>query len=217
MKLLILGATGRTGKHVLALALERGYKVKCLVRDPSKISTSSNVTIIQGDPTNDVDLELALKDNEAVISVLNVSRMSDFPWAPLRSPKTFMSDVMSNIITLSKKYSLKRVVVCSAWGVSETRKDIPFWFRWLIDLSNIGAAYKDHERQEKIIENSSLDWTIVRPVGLTNTDKHQMAKESFDNVPKPELTINRKTVARYLLESLERDTLVRKKVVISGN
>ena len=188
-----------------------------MVRDPSKISTSSNVTIIQGDPTNDVDLELALKDNEAVISVLNVSRMSDFPWAPLRSPKTFMSDVMSNIITLSKKYSLKRVVVCSAWGVSETRKDIPFWFRWLIDLSNIGAAYKDHERQEKIIENSSLDWTIVRPVGLTNTDKLQMAKESFDNVPKPELTINRKTVARYLLESLERDTLVRKKVVISGN
>jgi len=215
MKLLLLGATGRTGKYVLTLALERGYKVTCLVRDPSKINTSSDVVIIQGDPKNGTDLELALKDNDAVISVLNVSRISDFPWAPLRTPKKYMSEVLSKLVSISNAGAVKRIVICSAWGVSETKKDIPFWFRWLIYSSNIGAAYRDHERQEKVLEGSNLDWTIVRPVGLTNRTKDQIIKESFDNIPKPTLTINRKAVATYLLDCLKADTMIGKKVVIS--
>ncbi|MEO0331023.1 MAG: hypothetical protein AAF223_04960, partial [Bacteroidota bacterium] len=46
------------------------------------------------------------------------------------------------------------------WGVADSINDIPKWFRWFIDNSNIGVAYQDHERQEKILSKSSLDWTI---------------------------------------------------------
>lgn len=215
MKLLLLGATGRAGGRVLKQALDSGYEVTCLVRNPQKVISSSEVTIIQGDPKSRNDLEGVMKGVDLLISVLNISRKSDFPWAPLRTPKTYMSTVVSNIISLSKKHPLKRVVICSAWGVLETKKDIPFWFRWMIDMSNIGVAYKDHERQEKLMESSGLDWTIVRPVGLTNGTKKQQVRESFNNDPKPSITINRSTVASYLLDSLHKDELIGKKVVIS--
>ena len=156
-----------------------------------------------------------MKDCSAVVSALNISRTSDFPWAKLRTPKTYLSDVMSNVITLAKKLSIKRVVVCSAWGVLETRKDIPFWFRRTIDFSNIGVAYKDHERQEKLLEASHMDWTIIRPVGLINSKKIQNIQESHENVPKPSLIISRRSVGHFMIDCIENTALIGKKVVIS--
>lgn len=215
MKILILGATGRTGKHLVQVALQKRYEVVCLVRYPEKVSPAKYLKILKGNPINLEDLENAMQGCDAVISALNVSRTSDFPWAKLRTPKTYLSDVMSNVIAVAKKHTVKRVVICSAWGVLETRKDIPFWFRWMIDNSNIGAAYKDHERQEHLLESSDVMWTIVRPVGLVNSKKTQTIRESFDNTPKPSLTISRLSVARYMVESAENTMLIGKKVVIS--
>ncbi len=215
MKIFILGATGRTGKHLVQSALQKGYEVTCLVRTPEKMTQVEGLTILKGNPINIRELESAMKNCDAVISSLNISRTSDFPWAPLRTPKTYLSDVMANVIAIAKKYSINRLVICSAWGVLETRKDIPFWFRWTIDFSNISAAYKDHERQEELLEASGLNWTIVRPVGLINGTKLQLVKETFENSPKPSLTIDRATVANYMIESLENTTVFGQKVVIS--
>ena len=64
---------------------------------------------------------------------------------------------MKNIIEESKTFSIKRIIMSSAWGVSDSRKDIPFWFRCTIDFSNIKYAYRDHEKQENLLENSELN------------------------------------------------------------
>lgn len=215
-KLLLLGATGRTGKHVLQLALQQGYQVTCLVRDVSKVESAANLKVFEGNADNEKDLANALQDVDVVISTLNVSRVSDFPWAPLRTPKTFMSDVLSKLIELTDQHPIEKLIICSAWGVAETKKEIPFWFRWLIDTSNIGAAYRDHERQEVVIEASNLNWIIVRPVGLLNSNKKQQIKQIVDNRQKPKLTIYRNSVATYLLDCVANDDLIGKKVVISG-
>lgn len=173
------------------------------------------LNILEGNPAKKTDLEQAVAGTEAIINVLNVSRKSDFPWAKLRTPETFLSDVMSLLIPLSKQAQVRRLVVCSAWGVLETKADIPGWFRWFMDNSNIGAAYRDHERQEALIDKSKIDWTIVRPVGLTN-GKKQKVKVTVENNPRPSLTISRLSVAQYLVDCLNQDELIRKKVVISS-
>ena len=126
-----------------------------------------------------------------------------------------ISDTMESLVQISNNKNVARIVTCSAWGVAETRKDIPKWFKWFIDNSNICVAYKDHERQEKIITKSKLNWTIVRPVGLSNSTKEETIKESFVNEPKPSMLISRRSLAKYLVESLENDTLIQKKVVVS--
>ena len=48
------------------------------------------------------------------------------------------------------RYGLRRLVLTSAWGAGETAAEIPGWFRWFIQNSNIGPAYRDHERQEAL-------------------------------------------------------------------
>ncbi|HEU5289633.1 MAG TPA: NAD(P)-binding oxidoreductase [Cyclobacteriaceae bacterium] len=216
MKVLILGATGRTGKIVLQRALEEGYEVNCLARNSIRIRKQNRLTVFEGNPTNTADLENAFSDCNAVISVLNVSRKSDFPWSKLRTPENYLSETMKVLIPIAEKRNVKRIVVCSAWGAAETKKDTPGWFRWFIDHSNIGAAYRDHERQEKLLSDSNLDWTIVRPVGLINSTKNQKVKESFDNNPKPNLIISRKTVGEYLIACMRNKALIKHSVVISA-
>lgn len=216
MKILILGSTGRTGKLILAEALKQGYEINCLVREPNKIIEKHKMlNIFKGSPQCISELENAIKDCDGIISALNISRKSDFPWSKLRTPETFLSDVMKNLILLSQKNKIKRIVVCSAWGVAETEKEIPLWFNWFIKNSHIGAAYKDHERQENLLELTNLNWTIVRPAGLTNFKNEKKLIESYNNEPKPNLTISRNNVAKFMVSALLRDELVRQKPVIS--
>lgn len=215
MKVLLLGATGRTGKWVLEAAIAKGYEVHCLARNSQRIQPRKGLTIMEGHPENQAHLEEAVDGCHFIVSTLNVSRKSDFPWTPLRTPSTYLSDVMKQLIPIAEQRDVKRIAICSAWGVSETKKEIPGWFRWIIDNSNVGAAYRDHERQEQIVQSSKLDWTIVRPVGLTNSSRPETIRETFRNQPKPTLTISRKSVAQYLINSLEREDLIKKAVVIS--
>ena len=65
MKLLVLGASGRTGQHIVAQALSRGHTVTALVRDPGKITARDGLTLIQGTPTNAADMAGAVGDTDA--------------------------------------------------------------------------------------------------------------------------------------------------------
>jgi putative NADH-flavin reductase len=215
-KLLILGSTGRTGKFLLAEALERGFEVNVLVRDVQKIKIrSEKLTIFGGTPSNKEDLTKALQGCTHVLSALNISRNSDFPWSGLRTPKDFLEKTMQNLIELSKTNSLKNVMVISAWGVAETKQDIPFWFRWMIDFSNIKYGYRGHEQQEKLLQNSAINYTIIRPVGLTNFEKTKPIIVTKNNIPKPNLLISRKNVARFMLNVLEKEEFFREVLVVS--
>ena len=220
MNILLLGATGRTGRLVLAEALAQGHTVHALVRRPARLQAVANqyggqLRLFEGQPTDGAVLAQAMAGCQGVVGVLNVSRTSDFPWAPLRTPPTLLSDTMRQVITLGQQRAIQKVVVCSAWGVGDTKNHLPGWFRWFINNSNIGVAYTDHERQEQLLAQSGLPYTIVRPVGLTNGKRQQQVQVSYSNQPKPRLTINRLTVARFLLSALTDDALTGRAPVIS--
>ncbi|MEM9001724.1 MAG: NAD(P)-binding oxidoreductase [Bacteroidota bacterium] len=215
MQILLLGATGRTGKLILEKAPEKGHDVNALFRKSGWIKQRDGLKIFDGNPNERTDLEKAISGCDAIISVLNISRKSDFPWSSLKTPKTYLSNVMALLVSIAEKRHIQRIAVCSAWGVSDTKTEIPKWFKWLIDNSNIGIAHKDHERQEKIIMESNRNWTIARPVGLTNSRRKEKMRETYANIPKPSLLISRQSTANYLIECLSRFDLELKKVVIS--
>jgi putative NADH-flavin reductase len=215
--ILILGSTGRTGKWLLDEALKRGYSVNVLVRNKSKILSHTQLRIFEGNPSNKNNLAEAVEGCEIVLSALNISRNSDFPWAKLRASESFLSQTMQNLIEIGASGKLKKVIFTSAWGVNETKKDIPWWFRWLIDNSNIGVAYQDHERQEKLLDNTLLNYTAVRPVGLTNSLATQKVRVTLENnTPIPNLTISRLTTAKFMLDCLEQNLYNRQKPIISA-
>lgn len=224
MKILILGATGRTGRHILETALIRKIEINCLVRSTKKIKNfipNDKLTVHIGSPDKMEDLKKAAEGCDTIISVLNISRKSDFPWSSLRTPKTFLSDVMKNIITIANadNSTINSVVTCSAWGVHETIQHIPWWFRILINYSNIGVAYKDHEKQETLLsESKNIKWAIVRPVGLINRKKLRTVNVSLDNKPKPGMTISRRELAQFMLDIAinERDYWYKKPTISSS-
>ena len=216
MKILILGGTGRTGRHLVGEALDRGHIVHVLVRYPGKLMCQDDRLIVfKGTPLSREDLEEAMKDCEAVLCALNISRKSDFPWSKLVTPPTFLSESMHHVVELAPRFDLQRVITITAAGVGDTAQYTPGWFRWIINHSNIGITYEDHNRQEQILMESRLRWSIVRPVGLTNSEKNKPVKVSVPGVEKPGFTISRKNVARFMIDILEKDQYIQEAPTIS--
>jgi uncharacterized protein YbjT (DUF2867 family) len=214
-RILILGASGRTGKELCRQALQHGWQVNALVRQPARFSFSHpQLQIVEGTPADEHALNEAMLNCRAIVSALNISRTSDFPWSPLRTPRDFLSATMERILRIAPQHSINRILFTSAWGVAETRRDIPGWFRWFIEHSNIGVAYKDHERQEQLAAASPMEWTAVRPVGLLNGKGGKRVHVALDNSVRPRITIHRSDLAAFMLDALEKDLYIRQKPVV---
>ncbi len=215
MKILILGGTGRTGKELINEALNRNFEVNAIVRDASKVPTQAQLKVWEGDVRNAAILDEAMEGCEAVLSCLNISRNSDFPWARLRTPERFLEETLAAVEQAMTRKGIKRLILTSAWGVGDSRAEIPGWFAWFIDHSNVGKAYDQHEVQEAMLAKSELDWTAVRPVGLTNGKKIKKLITSLKGTPKPRLTISRKHTAKFLVDILNDAKHIKETPVIS--
>ncbi len=216
MSLLILGGTGGTGKLLIREALQNGYSVRTIARHPQKLPVeSAALTVFEGNPSDPRLLASALEGCETVVSALNISRKSVNPWAPLTTPQEFMSQTMQRVLRIGSEKQLKRAIIVSAWGVNESFKELPFWFKALVKWSNIGAAYQDHGRQEHVLRSSGLEWTAVRPSGLTDSKKLKPLKISINGKPRPSLTISRQNVARFMISEIQNRAYLNKAITVS--
>jgi putative NADH-flavin reductase len=217
-KIAILGATGRTGIWIVKEALQRGYAVNALVREQSSLNIEHpDLTIVKGAPTDTVALIQAMDGSEAVLNALNISRKNEWwLWSELSSSPTFLSDVARKLVEVAPKTKVKRYLTVTAWGTGSTKEEIPGWFRFFINNTKIGVTYLDHERQEEIWEKSGLDWTVVRPVGLTNDTQQKPVGVLLETkTTKPtNMTISRRMVAEFMLNALEENTYIHQMPII---
>ena len=204
MKVFLLGSTGRLGNEILKNLIARKIYTTVLIRNQEKIKWDSEyLDVFVGNPLEIDKLDEAMSNCNIIINALNISRNSDFPWSKLRAPKTLLSETISNLINLSKKHNFYKIISVSAWGVNESKKQLPLWFRWLIDNSNIKHGYLDHEKQEQILTSSNLDYTIIRPVGLSNSQKDESPKITIKSKP-GNILVSRKTVSKFIVDNLEK-------------
>jgi aromatic ring-opening dioxygenase catalytic subunit (LigB family)/uncharacterized protein YbjT (DUF2867 family) len=202
-RILLLGATGRTGQLVLDEALQRGFKVVALVRRPQALKqTDPRLTVVTGNPSSASDIENAMKGCDAVIGALNNNRMSDAPWAKPVSPPGFMTGAMRNVLAAAHTLGVRRVVLMSAAGAGDSFGDMPWIMRWLVRKTNLAHTYRDHDEQEALLKASGLDWTILRPVGLHDGEPRGELVFSVQQQPKPGMRIARRSVARQLVACL---------------
>tara|TARA_Y100000766_G_scaffold155877_1_gene133824 strand:+ start:1281 stop:1922 length:642 start_codon:yes stop_codon:yes gene_type:complete len=204
MKVFLLGSTGRLGNEILKNLIARKIYTTVLIRNQEKIKWDSEyLDVFVGNPLEIDKLDEAMSNCNIIINALNISRNSDFPWSKLRAPKTLLSETISNLINLSKKHNFYKIISVSAWGVNESKKQLPLWFRWLIDNSNIKHGYLDHEKQEQILTSSNLDYTIIRPVGLSNSQKDESPKITIKSKP-GNILVSRKTISKFIVDNLEK-------------
>ncbi len=211
MRFLVLGATGRTGQHIVEQALAKGHEITALARDPAKVTPRDGLTLRTGTPTNASDVARAAEGADAILVALNNPRASDAPWAKPLSLEPILTQVAQNITALGKT----RVVFLSAIGVGDSFEDTAWIMRVLIKHTNLKHAYGDHNTAEQTFRASDADWTLVRAMGLSNSDKEKPLIVGTATTPKPGMMVRRSAVAGFMLSAAENGSHFHQTPVVS--
>jgi putative NADH-flavin reductase len=203
MKLLILGASGLTGRELVKQGLEAGYGVTAFVRDPAKLTIRNDQLRVEvGNILNRISLETAIPGHDAVISALG---------SPDLGKSTELSDGLRNIIDVMELNGPKRLIFESGIGVGDSADHIPWFTKHIFVPFVIRNIYADKVIQERLIRESSLDWTIVRPARLTNGPKTGRYRHGDEiSSERPATKISRADTAEFMLRQLEGDSYLKK-------
>jgi putative NADH-flavin reductase len=207
-RVLVLGATGGTGRRVLEQAAGTGREITVLVRDPVKLpKTVGPLRVLTADILRDAGVLMnAVAAQDAVISALGVG-------LSFRSGGLIARSAPALVAAMDRQ-RVRRLVFTSALGVGETRRDAPPLVR-LFTETLLRDVYADKERGEASILSSDLDWTIVYPAGLTNgprTGRYRLGERlPLRGIP----LISRADVAEVLLRQVDDRRYVRKGVVVA--
>jgi putative NADH-flavin reductase len=215
MKILILGITGKTGSLAAEAALKRGHKVVGIARDPGKV-TVKGAEIVAGTPYDAETVQKAVKGCDAVISTLSLFPNTQGIFSKVKSPLDSMSVSMKNIVKSMGENGIKRIVLMTALGAGDSSDLMPWFFGIIVKISNIRYAYADHNRQEQVLENSDLDWTIVRPVMLTDKTDDLSVAHNLKGTGKIKGSITRIAVANFMIDCIEKELFIREKPGISN-
>ena len=198
MNILVFGATGKTGQQIVRQALERGHDVRAFVRDPSRLETHARLAAVTGDILDPASVERAFDTPvDAVISALGIFH---------REPRTDLSEGTRSVVRAMEQHGVNRFVVVSSLGVGDSAGQGNLLARGLQKML-LSHVLDDKTRQEQIIADSSLDWTVVRPPQLTDEDRivKEVVAWQGPSPRQPKLTwkTSRATVANFVLDAVE--------------
>jgi len=199
MKLLIIGATGGTGQHLVEQALKLGHTVTAFVRTPSKLDiTHENLQLFQGDVLELNSLHEAMVEQEAVLCALGL---------PASDRTEIRYNGTRNILEAMEKAGVKRLICQTSLGFGDSENILPLYFRYLIVPFILKHAFADSEKQEALIRQSHLEWIIVRPANLTDGIQTGSYRHGADVMRKKiKLKVSRADVAEFMLKQLEDDS-----------
>jgi uncharacterized protein YbjT (DUF2867 family) len=206
--LLVLGGSGRTGVHVLRHAVDRGHRVRALVRNPDALEVPAGVELVTGTPEDVDDIRRAAEGVEAVVSTLNNARASDNPWAKPVSPPHFMTDATRSTLAVMSELGIGRFVATSTQGVADDWTQVNPVMRAMVRLSNIRLGFDDHNGVDALLRESDVDWTLARAVALTDKPQAGSIRAALRGDEKPATWVNRADLAAFLLDTVEQGTWI---------
>jgi len=162
LRVLIIGATGGTGRELVRQALEQGHQVTALVRKPKKMKVEHpNLRVVKGNVHDYDSVESAMRGQSAVVCALGTKRFF--------YPNRVASNGTANILRAMKSCGVPRLVCESSLGVGNSVGRLGLLYTFFVVPMILPFIFYDKVRQEKLIEESDADWVIVRPAVLTNS------------------------------------------------
>ena len=206
MKLLVIGGTGKTGREIIKQGLSQGHIITAVVRNPSNVKFShANLKILKGNVLVPESYERSLQGQDAVLSALGHKKFI--------IKTSVLSKGTKNIITAMEKNNVKRFICITSLGINDSKFKLGLYYTLFTIPFILFFYFLDKSKQEKLIMNSKLEWTIVRPGQLTNGKKRTIYKHG-KNVGHYVLTkmISRADVAHFMLSLLSTNTYLKKTV-----
>lgn len=209
-RILIVGATGGTGRELVARALARGHAVTALVRNPSRLRIDHpQLTVVKGDVLDRGSVDAAVRGQDAVLSALGHRRYF--------YPTRILSEGTSNILHAMEAHGVPRFVCETSLGLGDSAGRLGLLYTLFVIPVILPFYFWDKTRQERAITRSSLEWVIVRPGALTNgaargAYRHGRAIGSFFLT----VAISRADVADFMLDQLTSNTYLRSAPGVCG-
>jgi len=206
MKIVVFGASGKTGSLLVHEALTSGHYLVAYVRKPESIkSDHPNLKVVAGYLNEKDKLKLVISGSDGCISTLG--------GASLTKHSCEIIEGIDNIVTIMEEEKVMRFIYLSSFGAGDSRKYMPQPIRFLIADLMLHVPLADHNTNESRITKSQLNWTIVRPGGLTNGAKTENLKHGCEMTKiKGSLSISRSNVAAFLLNQVSNNDYANKSV-----
>ena len=204
MKIIVFGATGGVGRLVVKQALEEGFDVTAFVRTPDKLkATGDRLTVVQGDAFHVEQVAAAIAGHDAVVSCLG-SNQGMKKSEDLRT-------MAKNIVAGMQQHGVKRIVYTASAGINDELPGIG----GKVMMGVLKQVLIDHRAAVDTIEEAGVDYTIVRPMGLTNDSFSGKYRETETGVPGKSRTIPRADVAHFILKALKDSAYDNKSIGIA--
>lgn len=204
MKLLVVGAAGKTGQHLVQKALAQGHEVTALVRSEYPEDGLERLRIVKGDARSEADLMRAMQGQDAVVSALGSEKAAD----------ELIKRFTQSLIGAARVTGVRRVVVLSTFLLTPNYKR-----NWIVKL--VGAMRKgvdeDKTSGEDMLRSSSLEWTIVYATRLDTVKPKGEVRivKDEENVGLKD-GIARADVADFMLKTLQDRASLRQSILITG-
>ncbi len=203
MKLLVLGANGKTGRLVVEQALAAGHTVTAFARDPSTVKLrDERLSVVNGDAIFVSDLKAALKGQDAVINTIGGAK------------RKLIEKTTQALITALEESGVRRVVCMSSFIATPNFK--PTGMMKLFPRLVRGMA-KDDVAGAKLLESSGLDWTIVYATLLESKPRAGFRLVGPDETVTAKDRVNRADVAECLLDAVGDRGTIKQSLLITGN
>ena len=208
---LVIGASRGIGLETVKQALEAGYHVKAFARSASSITIEHKaLTKISGDALDDDALRSALDGVDAVIQTLGLK-----PGPEMMRRVDLFSRATSALLPAMKQTGVKRLITVTGFGAGDSRNRGGLLYKIGFNIF-LRRAYDDKDLQEKIIRESDLSWTIVRPVilydGARTGNYHVLTERKRWRIG----FISRANVADFLVKQIGDDRYIGETPVITG-
>jgi len=197
MNIIIFGATGTIGRHLIEQALVQGHYVTAFAREPSTLkSKHKNLSVVAGDVLDPDAVSSAIKGHDGVLIALGAGRKGD-----VRAVGT------KHIIEAMEDQGVRRLVCQTTLGAGDSHSHLNFFWKHIMFGLLLKDAMADHEEQEALIRQSNLEWVGLRPAAFTDGPVTGDYKLGFPQSAKGlALKVSRADVANVMLKQMTDDT-----------
>jgi len=216
-RVLVVGATGGSGRAVIEELLRAGHHVTAFSRHAEKLDqTSARLTTVNGDAMNPDDVDRAVRGHDAVIVTLGIAEnpLKVRLFGAGNTPNDVRSTGTRNVIAAMRRHGVRRLVVQTSFGVGETRDNLGWLDRAFFSLL-LKPQIADTELQEVDVRGSELDWVLAQPVHLTDDDADEMPFTSTEGEVR-QMKIARKRVGRFMARAAWAPEYFGRTVALSG-
>lgn len=206
-KIAIIGGTGTVGRHIAKRAIQQGYQVRMLVRNPERVSyIHDKIEFVQGQIQEIETIRELLKDCKVVINTFG---------QPTKE-KPIYSQVTKNILDVMTELNITRYIGVSGGSLTisgDNKRMLNRFGAKLFELIFPGMMEDKKAEWEHLSKDIHIQWTLIRLPFVKDTLKTKKIKESLTDMPGTKIT--NRDIATFIMEHVENTKYIHKAPFIS--